>query len=182
VIDLEQTATILGLAYIFLIYLKNYWGWIFGITSSLIFVKICIDNHLFVQSFLQFIYVVLGVYGFITWKNSGIQIQRLSTYQRIFYLLGSIFISVILGFVLSLTKQSSPFLDSFIGVFGVLATYLTILKWVENWMIWIVINLLSIVLFMEQELYFSSILFLCYLFVSVMGYINWQRGLSEKRD
>lgn len=179
-IDLEKTATILGLLYIFLIYLKNYWGWIFGIISSLFFIKICIENNLFVQSFLQLIYVILGIYGFFNWKNSETQIQTLSQKTRVLYLLSYILISIILGFILGFTNQKAPFLDSFIGVFGILATYLTIQKFVENWIIWIVINMLSILLFMQQELYFSSILFALYLFVSILGYINWQRSISGK--
>jgi nicotinamide mononucleotide transporter PnuC len=90
-------------------------------------------------------------------------------------------LSAFLGFVLSFTNQSAPFLDSFIGVFGILATYLTIQKLVENWIIWIIINLLSIVLFVEQELYFSSILFLCYLFVSIVGYVHWTREILREK-
>ena len=180
-IDLEHTATILGLVYIILIYLKNYWGWVFGVVSSLIFIKICIDHNLFVQSFVQFIYVILGVYGFITWKNTDSHIRKLSQQQLAIYLLSSCLLSAFLGYVLSFTNQSAPFLDSFIGVFGILATYLTIQKLVENWIIWIIINLLSIVLFVEQELYFSSILFLCYLFVSIVGYVHWTREILREK-
>jgi len=82
---------------------------------------------------------------------------------------------------MSFTNQSLPYLDAFISIFGILATYLTMEKQIENWIIWIFVNLSSIILFSEQKLYLSAYLYGAYLLLSIIGLIQWNKEkLREK--
>jgi nicotinamide mononucleotide transporter len=82
---------------------------------------------------------------------------------------------------MSFTNQSLPYLDAFISIFGILATYLTTEKQIENWIIWIFVNLSSIILFSEQKLYLSAYLYGAYLLLSIIGLIQWNKEkLREK--
>jgi nicotinamide mononucleotide transporter len=82
---------------------------------------------------------------------------------------------------MSFTNQSLPYLDAFISIFGILATYLTTVKQIENWIIWIFVNLSSIILFSEQKLYLSAYLYGAYLLLSIIGLIQWNKEkLREK--
>lgn len=82
---------------------------------------------------------------------------------------------------MSFTNQSQPYLDACISIFGLLATYLTSEKQIENWTIWIFVNLMSIVLFAEQKLFLSTYLYVAYLLLSIIGLIQWNKEkLREK--
>ena len=91
--------------------------------------------------------------------------------------------SLLLGFSMSYTDQALPYLDSLISIFGILATYLTTEKHIENWIIWIFVNLLSILLFTQQKLYLSAFLFGAYLLLSIIGLVSWNKEkLREKTN
>ena len=178
---LELIATICGFNYVVLIILKKPIGWIFGVVSSLIFVQISWDAHLYSQTILQLIYVIVGVVGYVKWKNESDKSRVLSQGQKVVIYLVALFISLGLGFGTSYTNQSMPYLDAFITVFGIVATYLTSEKHIENWVIWIIVNTLSILLFTQQGLYMSAVLFGVYLLLSITGLIRWNNENSSEK-
>jgi nicotinamide mononucleotide transporter len=93
----------------------------------------------------------------------------------------ALLISLGLGLGTSYTNQSMPYLDAFITVFGIVATYLTSEKHIENWVIWIIVNTLSILLFTQQGLYMSAVLFGVYLLLSIIGLIRWKNDNSSEK-
>lgn len=180
---IELLATFFGFLYVVLIILKKPLGWIFGVLSSLIFVKLSWDANLFVQTVLQSSYVVIGVIGFIRWKTVNLEQRILSKNQKIGLYISGIVMSLLLGFSMNYTDQALPYLDSLISIFGILATYLTTEKHIENWIIWIFVNLLSILLFTQQKLYLSAFLFGAYLLLSIIGLVSWNKEkLREKTN
>ena len=172
---LELLATFLGFLYIVLIILKKPLGWLFGVLSSLIFAQLSWETNLYVQTVLNSTYVVMGVIGFIRWKNPNSETKILTKDQKILLYISAIAVSLLLGFFMSFTNQSLPYLDSFISIFGILATYLTTEKQIENWIIWIFVNLSSIILFAQQKLHLSAYLFGAYLLLSIIGLISWNK-------
>jgi len=78
---------------------------------------------------------------------------------------------------LSYTDQKSVLIDSFVSVFSLLATVLTIFRLIENWYYWWVINLLAIVLFYQQNLNATVFLYVVYLALSIYGYLEWRKKL-----
>jgi nicotinamide mononucleotide transporter len=87
-------------------------------------------------------------------------------------------ISLILAEYSKKTGNVSPYLDSFTMVFSLLATYLTIKKYSENWLFWIVIDALLCYLFYQQNLSINAFLFLIYTFVAVYGWFKWSKQLK----
>jgi nicotinamide mononucleotide transporter len=170
---LELIATFFGISYVVLIILKKPIGWVFGVISSLIFVQISWDANLYIQTILQLIYVIIGIVGYFRWNNSNQKIRILTRNQKIILYILALLISYGIGFGTSFTNQSLPYLDAFITVFGIVATYLTSEKHIENWIIWIIVNSLSILLFAQQGLYMSAFLFGVYLVLSIIGLIHW---------
>ncbi|MFM7668462.1 MAG: nicotinamide riboside transporter PnuC [Bacteroidota bacterium] len=173
--NLELLATFFGFIYIVLIILKKPLGWVFGVLSSLLFAQVSWESNLYIQTTLNGIYVIMGVNGFIRWNKIDSKRRNLSKNQKILiYILGIAF-SFTLGFTMSYTNQALPYLDSFISIFGIVATYLTTEKHIENWIIWIFVNLSSIILFAHQELYLSACLYGAYLLLSIIGLISWNK-------
>ncbi len=175
---LEILATLFGFLYIILIVQKKPIGWFFGFLSSLIYVDVCFTNQLYIQTGLQAIYALVGVFGFFRWKMKGALIKTISNKNRLIILVSGLVASMILGYLFSKSNQVLPYLDAVISVFGIIATYLTTDKRVENWIIWMAINVLSIYLFAYQALYFSVALFSAYCILSFWGYLNWRKDIE----
>ena len=176
---LEILAALFGFLYIILIVQKRPIGWFFGFVSSLIYIEVCFTNELYIQTGLQAIYALVGVFGFFRWKMKGISIRAISNKNRLIILLSGLVASMILGYLFSKSNQVLPYLDALISAFGIIATYLTTEKRVENWIIWMAINVLSIYLFAYQALYFSVVLFSAYFIVSFLGYLNWRKEIES---
>jgi nicotinamide mononucleotide transporter len=94
-------------------------------------------------------------------------------------------VALTLGFIFSKTSQKLPYLDAFISAFAILATYLTTKSILENWLYWIVLNILSIYLWYEQDFDFKYTVFLFAVntLMAVFGFILWRKKwLSEQAN
>ena len=173
---LELTAVTFGLSYLVFIVLKKPIAWFLGILSSLFYLYIFYKTNLFFQSILQLFYIGLGCYGWWSWKKQ-IQIipRSWSVSQHIIIISLGIAITLLLGNKFSLEDQQMPYFDAFIAVFCILATYLTTKIILENWYYWILLNLLSIILFHYNQLYLTELLFFANLLLSVFGLIHWKK-------
>jgi nicotinamide mononucleotide transporter len=173
---LELTAVTFGLSYLVFIVLKKPIAWFLGILSSLFYLYIFYKTNLFLQSILQLFYIGLGCYGWWSWKKQ-IQIipRSWSVSKHIIIISLGIAITLLLGNKFSLEDQQMPYFDAFIAVFCILATYLTTKIILENWYYWILLNLLSIILFHYNQLYLTELLFFANLLLSVFGLINWKK-------
>jgi nicotinamide mononucleotide transporter len=86
-----------------------------------------------------------------------------------------------LYFILSrYTDGAQSLLDSFTAAVGVIATWMTARRFIESWLLWIAVNIASVCLYYNTELYFTMSLYLCYVVLSVVGYLRWKkRGIRE---
>jgi len=180
-IVLEWTASLLGLVYLFLIAKKNKWAWFFGGISSFIYVFVFFKSNLQAQALLSIAYVFMSVFAFWSWNREG-EI-KLITWRRGQHLLAAQFILLIGGIVIWM-KQSdfSTFheketfvLDLFIALFSVFATTLGILKEKSNWIYWIFINLACVILYLNANLYATSVLYAGYFILGIYGLREWNK-------
>jgi nicotinamide mononucleotide transporter len=178
---LELIAVLTGLLYLALITFKKRVGWVLGCVSSLIYMVLCFQQYLFLQSALQIIYLFLGVYGYFSWNKSTDHIIRIipTRYHLGILFLGGV-ISFFLGKLMTTTNQQLPYLDALVTTFSIIATFLTTKSILENWIYWIVINLLAICLFLLQGMHLTALLFLINAIGSVFGYYNWRKLKVEK--
>ena len=173
---LELIAVFFGFLYLVFIILKKPIAWIFGILSSLLYLYIFYKTNLFFQSILQLFYLVLGCYGWWTWKKQHQIIPRSWSSSRHILLISlGIAITLLLGSKFYIDGQEMPYFDAFITVFCILATYLTTKIILENWYYWILLNLLSMILFHYNQLYLTELLFFANLLLSIFGLIHWKK-------
>jgi nicotinamide mononucleotide transporter len=176
---LELTGVVFGFLYLILIIYKKPVAWFFGIISAALYCFIFFTSNLFFQSNLQLFYIALGLYG---WWNWGKQVKIQHTTWHLKNHLIGIFcctaITILIGAEFNRVGQALPYLDALISVFSVFATYLTTKAIYENWYYWIIINLLSIVLFHSQQLYLTEFLFMGNLILSFHGLFRWRKVKS----
>ena len=183
---LENIAVVLGLLYLVLISFSQRIAWIFGIISSAIYVYLAFVGAIYLQAGLQFVYVVLGIFGFINWgKSAETKLKIWSLQKHLLVGIPTLLVALTLGFIFSKTNQKLPYLDAFISAFAILATYLTTKSILENWLYWIVLNLLSMYLWYEQDFDFKYTVFLFAVntLMAVFGFILWRKKwLSEQAN
>ena len=178
----ELSAVILGFAYLILISFSQRIAWIFGILSSAIYVYLAFVGAIYIHAGLQFVYVVLGIFGFINWgKSAETKLKMWSLQKHLLVGIPTIFLALTLGFVFSKTDQKLPYLDAFISAFAILATYLTTKSILENWLYWIVLNLLSMYLWHEQDLQLTVVLFAVNTLMAVFGFILWLKKWKSEQ-
>ncbi|MFN5417424.1 MAG: nicotinamide riboside transporter PnuC [Flavobacteriia bacterium] len=173
----DIAAFVLSLAYIILATRKNILCWYFAFVSSLIYVFLCFYAKLYVDSILQVFYVILAVWGWISWrknKTDELEVVHISFSRHVIYILGSIIISIGIGYLFdSYTDQAFPYIDSAIFVFSILATYLISIKVIENWLYFVVIDAVAVPIYWSRGLNLMSVLFIIFTIMAIYGYFSW---------
>ncbi|MFP5470354.1 MAG: nicotinamide riboside transporter PnuC [Bacteroidia bacterium] len=178
---LEITAVLFGVAYVILAAHKNVWCWLFGIIGSAISIYIFIVySKLYAEALLYFYYVVAGILGWLHWKkgeaSKTLDIVSKPIITHILVIVVGIILSYILYKIIatSFPEAQRPLFDSFTTIFSFIATWLTVKKWIENWLYWIIINLASVALYQSRGLEVYSYLMLFNAIMALYGYIRWR--------
>jgi nicotinamide mononucleotide transporter len=177
---LEQVAVLCALLYVVLISFKSQWGWLFATISSAIYIFICYFGKLYLETGLQVFYVAMAIYGWYEWSDAEDEtnqgIKRWSPKTHMYLISGSLVLTLITGLVFDVyTDQANPYLDAFTTVFSLAATYMVTQKILENWLYWIVIDLVATLLYVNRGLELTGILYLLYTVIAVFGFFNWKK-------
>ena len=181
-VNLETLAVALGISYLLLAMCENSLCWYCAFFSTAIYVYIFGDVSLYMESALNVYYMGMAVYGWLQWQkgganHSGVEIDRWTAKHHIICILVILIASVISGYLLSVnTDARLPYLDSFTTWASVLTTVMVARKVLENWLYWIVINSVSIYLYIDRDLDQTAAMFTLYLVLSVLGYVAWKKN------
>jgi nicotinamide mononucleotide transporter len=115
-------------------------------------------------------------------KENSFQIDTLSLKTNLGLLILGITLTFGCSYALSFTNQKMAFLDSAVSVFSIIATVLTALKYIDNWIYWWFINLLAIYLYYMQNMEFTTVLYASYFVISIYGFIEWKAKLKAVYD
>ena len=157
-----------------------------GIISVLLYVFIFIKNGLFANAVINFLYFVISVFGWWNWKRQKANDKRLkakelsvtflNTRQRILTL-AIVFVLLIISNIF--TSDTPTFLDYFTGVLGLGGMLLTALKKVENWVLYLLCDIILIPLCIVNGLYLTVLQYIIYAIIAVMGYISWSEEAKK---
>ncbi len=181
---MEWTAVVCGLLYVILIARKHIAAWAFAIIGSLFSMYLCYFSQYYLETFLQFFYVIMGLWGWINWNRSKTRkatdeklvIVRWTWKGHALNIALSTVVTIGLGYYFDHnTDQARPYLDAFTTVFSLAATFMVTQKVLENWLYWIVIDFVSIELYAYRELYMISALMCFYTILAIYGYLQWRK-------
>jgi len=179
----EGVAVFAGLVYVVLTVQRNRWCWLAGGISSLILAVLAAHSLLPMQAVLQAWYVAMSAYGWLRWSDQTGTAVVVWGWRR--HLLGvavCLLLSVVVAaWVASNTNAAWPLLDTATTAFSLFATLQVSRMVRENWLYWIVIDAVSLVIFAAQGLVLTSLLFAVYLLVAGVGYATWWRQCRELR-
>ncbi|MEP2448945.1 MAG: nicotinamide riboside transporter PnuC [Balneola sp.] len=184
---LEWVAVICGVASVIYSMRENILVYPTGIISVLIYVYLAFEYKLYADMGVNGYYFVMSVYGWYYWTNTdGNKDQipvTINSLRENFYSVGILGGSFgILVFVLiNFTDSDVPFWDATTTSFAILGMWLMARKKLENWIAWIITDLISIPLYFHKGLVLTSFQFLIFTVLATMGYFAWKKSLEENR-
>jgi nicotinamide mononucleotide transporter len=183
----EAIAMILAIAYILLAIKQSLWCWYAAFVSTLIYSVLFFDVSLLMDSALNVYYLIMAVYGWYSWKYGGKLEEtelEVSTYglNKNIIIIGVLsVISTVLGYIMAnYTSADFAYIDSFTTVFAVFSTYMLAKKVIENWIYWIVIDVVSIYIYIQKGLNLTAVLFAIYTVLAIVAYRDWKIEYEAK--
>ena len=182
---IEITAVFLAILYLVLAVKQNILCWICGIISSILYFFIMRSAGLYMEAYLQIFYVFMGFYGWSQWQkvpknNVNFEVNTWSQSQHFIALSIILILSFLSGTLLrNFTDAALPFMDALVTWGAVAATYMVAKKLLENWIYWLVIDSISILLFISRDLWLTAFLFCIYIVIIIFGYRLWSKTLKE---
>lgn len=200
---LEATAAVFGIVSVYLSILKNIWLYPTGIISTLIYVYILFNFGLLGDCMINIYYTVMSIYGWILWhKNSEDHIHVDVTYatNKEWIYSGLLFILSII--LVTFTYYYKPYIDNQFSMesaslgldhldwanwLDVLTTstflvgmWLMAKRRIENWIFWILGDLICMPMFIYKGLGITSVQYLVFTGMAIMGYVSWKKSFKEK--
>lgn len=180
---IEWIATLLGIACVALAARRSVWTFPTAIGSVTLLGAVVFAARLYSDALLQLFFVAANVYGWVTWQHArlrdgAIAVEQLAGPARWTWA-GAIAAGAILwgAAMHRLTDAAFPWWDAAIAAASVAAQLLMARRKVENWWLWIAVDLASIPLYLLKQLYLFAALYLVYLALAVLGLLEWRRAL-----
>ena len=154
-----------------------------GIISVLIYVYLTYENKLYADTGINIYYFIMSIYGWVLWttKNKKIkkEISFNSKQENLISMSLCIFFFLIIQYALNKTDSDVVFLDSITTALSLTGMLLLARRKLENWIYWIIADIIYIPLYINKELYPTSLQFFIFLFLAILGYRNWKKELKK---
>ncbi len=187
---LEATAVAFGVAYLVLAIRQNILCWHAALVNVLLSLVLFYERRLYSESALQLFYAAMAVYGWYEWRYGGRRTAEETTelpvstwpVPRHALAIGvSVLASAAIGWLLAHHTQAAfPYLDTFTSVSAIVTTYMVAKKILENWLYWIVLDSISVYLYVARDLYLYALLSVVYVALAVLGFVRWRRDWRER--
>jgi len=180
---IELIAVFFGLLSVWSMKKESILAFPFGIINVLIYVYICFLAKLYAYAGINFFYFVMSVYGWYNWLRSGdneekIKIATCSKQETIWNSIAIFVFFIVLWLLLKkCTDSIVPVWDALTTAIYIVGMWLLARKKIENWVLWIAGDFISIFLFAYEKLYFSSFQFLVFTIIAVLGFQEWKTKL-----
>jgi nicotinamide mononucleotide transporter len=183
---LEIIAALLGLANIVLLVRRSIWNYLFGLAMVALYAPIFFRGKLYSDAVLQLIFFVTQLYGWWAWWRAGgiehkVEVARLTGPARIAWVVMVVLLSLVWGGMeRAYTDAAFPWWDAAISVPSVAALILQARRCIENWILWIAVDIASIPLYLLKDLPWTAALYLAFLILCVFGLREWSIAARDR--
>ena len=182
---IELVAVVLGLASVVLTMRQSLWCWPTGIANVLLFAFVFFQARLYSDVILQGVYVGVQAWGWWKWTHggdpgAGLPVSRIGRRQAYATLAVGLVGTAGWGALMATcTNAAAPFADAGIAVWSLVAQAGLGKKILENWLVWICVDVLAVVVYMGRGLYLTSGLYAVFLVLATLGWQQWKRTLAQ---
>ena len=191
---IELIGTIFGLIAVYLSSRANIWTWPASIVNEFAFFWLFFQVQLYADMGLQIYFFIATLYGWYYWnqKPNRDTVTQLTANTRWIYvgvlLVGTIIVGIIVSKIHVMapsifTKPASyPYADAFTSVASVLAMILLSRKKIENWILWIAVDIVAVILYYLKGIHLVMIEYVVFMIICIFGYIHWRRQLTVNSE
>ncbi len=185
----EILGTVFSLIYLYFSIKQNIWLWPLGLISSAIYVYVFFSAGIYADMGLQVYYVVISIYGWYRWskgankdtETTNLPVKHTEEYTAVYLLIiTSVLFIIIAQILIRYTDSQIPYWDAFTTAASITATWMLAKKYIEHWLIWIVVDLVSTGLYVYKNLYFTVFLYAVYTSMAVVGYLQWKKSMLNE--
>lgn len=185
---LQIVGVALGLWYLWLEYRANIWLWLVGLVMPMVNGVLYAMSGLYADMGMNIYYILAGVYGWIVWNNKRpekrVDIGHTPRYAVLPLVAITIAVWGFIWWVLSsFTDSTVPVLDSLTTALSIVATWMLAQKYVEQWLVWLVVDAITVGLYIYKGIPITAGLYALYTLLAWAGYRRWlqQINLSTKK-
>ena len=185
---IENVAVVFGLVSVYLSAKERIAGWPTAIVNVGLYFFVFWHSKLYADAVLQLVYLVLSVYGWYEWLYGGAQHSALQVTQarRLHWLvsvpLATAFAIGLGAFMATHTDSPVPFLDAGLTSVSLVAQWMMTRKLLENWLVWIGVNLVYVPTFIFRGLPATAVQYAVFLVLAAIGYAGWRRSVASTAE
>jgi nicotinamide mononucleotide transporter len=187
----ELIGTMFGLASVYLAARGKILTWATGIANEFFLFILFFKVQLYADMFLQVYFFVTTLYGWRNWATNPAEkeISEVGMKNKARLAIAIIAASLLFGYLFSnihlyfpayfKVKAAYPVIDSFVMTASIVATILLAKKKMENWYLWIIVDIVCTVLYCQKAVYFLAIEYFVFLGLALYGLYNWRKQLKD---
>ena len=186
---LDMFTTVLGLLYIWLEYRAHIAVWLVGIIMPAMDIYLYYSHGLYGDAGMAAYYTIAGVYGYAVWKFGKKHGQKEGEELPITHMRLSLYLPTLLAFLaiwavtyyvlITWTNSTVPLMDSFTNALSFVGLWALARKYVEQWICWIIVDLICTYLYIMKGIPFKAFLYGLYVVIAIMGYFKWEKMMKS---
>jgi nicotinamide mononucleotide transporter len=182
---LEWIGAVTGVGCVYLAAVQNIWNWPVAIISVVAYAIVFYNSQLYGDAGLQIYFLGTSFYGWYFWLNKKAKKERpvtsLSSKEYLWVILITGVLSLALGlFLKKFTPTNVPYIDGFCTAVSFVAQILMTRKVLQNWALWIFVNICYVPLYIYKNLYVTSLLYVILLVLAWLGHLDWQKEYKKQ--
>ena len=180
---LEVLAAAFGIGSVWLSTRQHLWAWPTAIVNVVLYAVVFRAAKLYADMGLQVVYAVLSAYGWYHWKHGGahdstLPVARASRREwLVLTALAAVAATGLARLLANTTDAALPAMDATLSVVSLAAQYMMTRKLIENWLVWIALDVVYIGMFEYKQLHVTAALYAVWLVLAVLGWRSWRESL-----
>jgi nicotinamide mononucleotide transporter len=181
----ESVGAILTVWCVYLATQNKIANWPISILASIVYFYVFYQNHFFSDAYLQLVFVLFQLYGWWFWSklNPSKQLQQISKIDRKSIIFLTIISVLLYGIWLHFYKIINPTaripeVDALTTIISLTALYMQAQRWIENWIIWVIVDIIYVPMYISGEQYITAFLYGFLTIMAIYGHKEWHKQLT----
>ncbi len=188
---LEILGTIIGFIYLYWEYKASRWLWLASFLMPATSLLVFYEAGLYADLWINVYYMLAAVYGFLVWtfakpathSAAEMPITHMPRGRYVpAVLVGGVLLMLFYWILDNFTDSNVALADALTTALSVVAMWMLARKYLQQWLVWIAVDVISVVLYVYKGIYFYAALYLVYTIVAVAGYYNWKKLMNNGSD
>ena len=182
---LDIVTSVLGLLYILFEYRASAWLWLVGFVMQALGIVLYYQKGLYADCAMEVYYLAMTIYGYWRWiRGSSVKKELPIRHfpRRLVVpwlaLIGAVW-ALIYWLLVTFTNSNVPLADSFTTALSLVGIWALAHKYLEQWVIWIAVDIVSSALYFYKDIPFKASLYALYVVIAICGYFNWRRLMNQ---